>query len=244
MMDLSPNARAVIGGNNPPSPFEDIAQEIADLYDEARNWCDGDPITNEDQHDAVSALYNALHFAGKQAEEMRVAEVKPLDDAKKAIQDKYNPLIGNTKAVKGKVVLGKDALGKMLSDWRARIEAAKRAEAERLAKEAAEEKARAIEAIRASSGNLEAREDAEAMLKEAEAVEKQAKRADRDANTGNRLRTVKRPELTDLREAIAFYWKTHRADFEALVQTLAERDVRAGKTAIPGFEIITERKAI
>ena len=50
--------------------------------------------------------------------------------------------------------------------------------------------------------------------------------------------------LTDLSAAIKHYWQTHRADFEALVQTLAEKDVRAGRTTIPGFRVVEDKRAI
>lgn len=74
-------------------PFTAIKQEIEDLFDEAKNFADGEPITTQDMHDDIERLYDGLHDAGKRLEELRVAEKKPLDDAVQAIQDKYNPLI-------------------------------------------------------------------------------------------------------------------------------------------------------
>jgi len=236
------NDRIRPGGNL--SPFDEIALEIEDLYGEARNWCDGEALASEDQHEAVSTLYDALHEAGKKAEALRVEEVKPLDEAKAAIQAKYHPLIGNTKSGKGKVVLGKDALGALLAAWRAEVARQKEAAALKARIEAEEERRKAEEAIRASAGDLEARERAEEQLALAKEADAFANRQEKRATTGNGLRTVYRAELNDLNAAIKHYWSTDRAEFEGLVCDLAARDVRAGKRSIPGFTVIEEKRAI
>lgn len=223
------------------TPFEEICLEIDDLYDEAKNWADGTALENDEQHDAVSKLYDALHQAGKRADELRKGEKQPLDERVKAIQDRYNPYI---QPKKGKVDKAKASLGELLSEWRTSIEAKKRAAAEEVTRIAEEERRKANEAIQTSKGDLQAREIAESQLEQAKQAEKLAASAGRYAATGNGLRTYHEPVLTDLNAAIQHYWRTNRAEFEALVCTLAAKDARAGRREIPGFEIIERKKAI
>lgn len=236
------NDRIRPGGNM--SPFDAITLKIEELYEEAKNWADGEAITSQEVADAITVIYDALHDAGKEAEALRVEEVKPLDEAKAAIQAKFHPLIGDTKAGKGKVVLGKAALNALLTDWRAEVKRQKDAAALKARLEAEEEARKAQEAIRASSGDLEARERAEEQLALAKEAERYASKLEKKADVGNGLRTVWVPELTDLNAAIKHYWAAKRDRFEALVSDLATEDVRSGARAIPGFVIHETKKAI
>lgn len=229
-----------IGHNGGPElePFDAIRQEIEDLYDEAKNWADGEPIATAEQHDEIARLYDMLHDAGKRADDARKEEARPFDEAKAAIQEKYNTLIGNTKSVKGKVPMGKEALGALLTVWRRRVaeekaavaEAARR-EAERLAEEA--------RAMRVD-GDLAAKEAAELLIKEAAAVGRFAK----DATKGpTGLRSVWRAELVD--EAAALDWAYGRSpeEFRALCQSQADTVVRAGMRMVPGFRVYETKVA-
>ncbi|MBZ9659807.1 hypothetical protein LB523_12195 [Mesorhizobium sp. ESP-6-4] len=221
-------------------PFALIKQEIEDLFDEAKNFADGEPIDRQEMHDAIEKLYDGLHEAGKRADAMRVEEKKPLDDAVQAVQDKYNPLI---QPKKGKVALGKDALGTLLAAWRKKI-ADEKAETARLARvESDRIAAEAQAAIRASAGNLEARVEAEELLEQAKQVEKFAKRADKAATTGTGLRTVWRCTLED--EGKALDWAYGRAPerFREMVQSMAEETVRAGMRSVPGFRVWDDKVA-
>ena len=235
-----------IGHNGGPEldPFDTIKQEIEDLYGEAKNRADGEPIASQEQHDDIEKLYDLLHEAGKRADEARKEAVKPFDEAKAEIQDKYNKLIGNTKSVKGKVVLGKEALGAMLTPWRNRIAAEKEAAA-RAAREEADRIAReAQEAMQASRGDLEAREKAEELVQAAKLADRQARRDDKAATTGTGLRTIWRCKIED--HSLALDWAYNRApdQFHALVQSMAEGVVRGGMRAVPGFKVWDERVAV
>lgn len=110
------NPLAVKGHNQ--SPFDLIRQEIEDLYEEAKNWADGEPIASQEMHDAIERLRESLHDAGKRADALRVEEKRPLDEKIKTIQDAYNPLI---QPKRGKVDLAKSALDALLTPWRTRI---------------------------------------------------------------------------------------------------------------------------
>jgi hypothetical protein len=223
------------------SPFDEIVLEIEDLFAEARNWADGTPIENQAQCDALDKLDKALLDAGKRLDALRVEEKRPLDEQVQQIQDRYNPFI---QPRRGKVDVARSALNPVRAAWK---------EAERKRKEQAALQAR-IEAeqlrdesqrlMQESAGNLEARIDAEHMLDSAKLADKGARQMEKAATTNLGLRTTYRPELTDLSAATKHYWSTRREDFVALLMTLAEADVRAGKRMIPGFEIHEEKRAL
>lgn len=224
-------------------PFDEIAQEIADLYDEAKNFCDGEPISSQEMADAISELSDRLHACEKKADKLRTKLKKPLDDAVKALQARFHPLIGDTKAGKGKAVLGKEACLSLLTPWRAKVAAEKAAEAARVAAEAEAAKLVAQEAIRASAGNLADREVAEELLREAKALEKTAKRADKAATTGTGLRSVWCAEIADEEAALNWAYELAPGEFMALALSLANEQVRLGKRELPGFVVREERAA-
>lgn len=239
----------LIGHNNPPveiepTPFEMSEVEIGDLYAEAKNWLDGEPVSSQAQADGLSKLIDDLRKAAKLADERRIEENRPFDEGKAAVQARYAPLIADTKSVKGKAVLAIDMAKKALAPWLQKLEDEKRAAAEAARKEA-EEKARvAQEALRASNvADLEKREAAEALVREAQKAEAAATKAENSkahATGGTRaigLRSVWRAEMVDGREAARHYWLTRREEVDAFFQGLADADVRAGKREIPGFLI-------
>lgn len=233
-----PNPRAVVGNNQPPDVI--IFDEIQTLFDEAKNWADGEPITTEEQHDAVTKLYDGLHDAGKRADELRKEEKKPLDDAITEIQSRYNPYI---QPKKGKVDLGKDALGKMLAAWRAAVAKKKEDEARKAREEADRKAAEAQAAIRASSGNLAEREVAEQLLTEANQADRFAKRQDKAATTGTGLRTVWVATLQDADAALDWAYGRDPVRFKELVQQMANEAVRTGARNVPGFVVSEEKRA-
>ena len=235
---IDPTAVAGIGHNAPPHIA--IFAEIDDLYDEAKNWADGEPITSQAMHDQIERLYDGIHDAGKRADALRVEEKKPLDEQVKAVQDRYNPYI---QPKKGRVDLAKSALSDLLTPWRTAVAKKKAEEAAAAAAEAEEARRQATEAIRASSGNLAAREEAETLLAEARGMEKQARRADKAATTGLGLRTVWRAELVDENAALDWFWGERPDAFRELIQRLADEAVRAGVRKIDGFRVFDEKVA-
>jgi len=231
------------------TPFDLIADHLEDLISEARIFADGEPVSNQGQADAVSALIEDLRLAAKDADAERVRENEPHDKAKAAVQAKYAPLIADPKNKNpGKVWKAIDALKACLQPFLAKLDAEKR-EAERVAREAAEKAAKdAAEAMRAAAANdLHAREEAEALIADAEAAQKLAKAAAGDkahASGGSRamgLRSVWKAELKDAQIAAGFFWKRDPSVFNAFLQKLADEDVRAGKRSIPGFDVTEAR---
>lgn len=239
---------APIGHNNPPA-FDAIKVHVDDLMIEAKNWCDGSAIENQDQADTVARLIDDFRAAQKAADEARKEEAKPFDEAKAAIQAKYAPLIAETKGQTGAIPRALSALKAALTPWLQKLER-ERQEAARLAQEEADRKAReAAEAMRAAApSDLEGREEAEALVSAAEQAAKDAARIEKDkahAKGEGRaigLRKTYRPVLTDRKAALIHYAATRPDDLVALLCRLAELDVREGKRSIPGFDVIEETK--
>lgn len=239
--DFDPTAIAgTVPKTHNQSPFDAIKAEIEDLFMEACNWADGEPIADQATHDAIERLYDGLHAAGKKADELRVAEKKPLDDKIKVIQDTYNPLIAPKK---GKVDLGKSELGKLLAVWRVRVAAEKQAEADRIAKEAADATRLATIAIQASAGNLAARAEAEEQLADSKKLEKTAARTWKAATTGTGLRTVWTATCEDAEAALNWAYERDPRRFEAMVQQMADEVVKGGERTVPGFRVWEDKVA-
>lgn len=221
-------------------PYIAIFTEIDDLYEEAKNWADGEAISSQEMHDAIEKLYDGLHEAGKKADALRVEEKKPLDEKVKEIQDRYNKYI---QPKKGRVDLAKSTLGALLAPWRKKVADEKAAEAAAKAAEAAAAKEAAEAAIRSSSGNLGAREYAEELLADAKKLERGAKRADKAATTGTGLRSVWNVNISDEEKALEWAYLLAPGDFMALALSMAEEKVRGGVRSIDGFSIVEDRVA-
>lgn len=234
----TPNPRAVAGDNNPPepTPFELITERIADLYQTALDFCDGEPIADQQMADTIGKLMADIGAAEKEAETLRVEEKEPHLKAGRDVDAKFKPWSTKTKA-------GKDACASLLTPWRVEVQRQK-AEAAALVAAAAEAARQEAEAaMRASRGDLAARVDAEELLEHSRTVEKQAKRADKAATSGTGLRVSFVANLVSLDEALEHYYSTKNESFEELVRGLAAADVRMGKRTIPGFEVVEEARA-
>ncbi len=239
--DFDPTDIAGVGHNQPPEPpYIAIFTEIDDLYEEAKNFADGEAISSQEMHDAIEKLYDGLHDAGKRADALRVEEKKPLDEKVAAVQSRYNPYI---QPKRGKVDLAKSTLGALLAPWRKKVADEKAAEAATKAAEAAAAKEAAEAAIRSSSGNLGAREYAEELLADAKKLERGAKRADKAATTGLGLRSVWNVNIVDEEKALEWAYLLAPGDFMALALSMAEEKVRGGVRSIDGFSIVEDKVA-
>ena len=241
-------APAPIGHNEPPSdapdPFEAIRVHCADLYERASPWLTGAPITTDAQAEEVDQILDDARKAYSAADDRRIAEAKPHDDAKAAVQAKFAPLIADTKAQKGTMVRLQETCKAALTPWRAKRAADAAAAAEALRQEAAKRAAEAADAAKAASGDLEATEAAEELVRVAQTAQRDANRAEKAATTGTGLRTVYVATITDRKAAIVHYMNDQPGEFLALVQRLADIDVRNGKRSLPGFTVAPEKRAI
>ena len=252
------NPRAIVGGNHPPAPIDEVPPtpfemsevEIGDLYAEAKNFLDGEPIASQALADAVSKLIDDLRKAAKLADERRVEENRPFDDGKAEVQARYNALIeDNKKAGRfGKAILAMNLAKQALAPWLQKLEDEKRAAAE-AARKIADEKLRAAqEALRASQvADLEKREAAEALIREAEKADAAATKAENDkahAKGGAKamgLRSVWRAEMVDASAFAKYVWVDHRPELTEFLETLASKLVLGGKRSLPGVNVIEDR---
>lgn len=241
MTDTAENPRAVIGSNAPPPLIAHISN-IEDLYAEARLWLDGKPIASDADAEGVAKLLTQIREARKAADEQRKVEKKPHDDAGKAVQEAWTPLLAKCDLAAG---AAKDAL----TPWQIAKEAEQRAAADKARKEADDAAERAQAALRAST-NLEAREDAEELLKAAGKADKAAKRLDNakpQVSGGGKaigLRTYWIAEMADRRLALAHYMTTRPDDLTAWLLDMAQKDVSAGKRDIPGINAKEDKRAV
>lgn len=248
-MTIAVNERAVIGGNFPPmTTFEAVKINITDLYDEARQWLDGTPITTQEQADAVNTLKDSIKKATKAADDAYTAEVKPHQDTVKEIQARYNELTGNNKSVTGLAIKAEQACNAALKPYLIELER-KQQEAARIAREEADRLQReAMEAMRKrDAANLEEREAAERLVTQAKAAETFASKAEtvkahaKGEGRATGLRTVSRAILDDKNLAAKWVWLDHQPALMAFIQDLADKAVRSGTRTIPGFSVIEEK---
>jgi hypothetical protein len=248
LAELAADAQIIagIGHNEPPSesPLDGFAAHINDLFAEAKNFLDGEGVNSEGEAEAVSKLLDLIRTAAKDADRARSDEKRPHDEAAKAVQAKWKPLLERAD-------LAVDTCKKALAPWLQAQEAAKKAAAE-LARQEAEAKVQAAqEALEAAAEtDLEAREDAEALVKAARQAEAAATRAEKDrpaALGGARattLRTYYRPELVSPKAALVHYVETQPDAMKAFLLSLAETDVREGKRTIPGFIVHADQRVV
>lgn len=239
------NDRIAMGANL--GPFDIISGEIELLYAEAKNWADGKGIESDDLEavkEALDTLDNALLKAGQEVETIRKELVKPFDEAKAAIQAQAHPLIGDTKAGKGKVVLAREALNKIRTGINQKISDKRAAEAARIKAEA-EAEIEAFKAAReANDGSLEAAEQLGQIEVSVKQAQKAVKSAEKAASTGLGLKPVRTLAVTDSRALASWLWTHRREEVETAHADLAQRIFRASGPAMDGTEIITERKAV
>lgn len=243
-------ASPAIGHNNPPAgPFrEAIVREHTELAARhiaaAELWVKNGAITSEEQAAKLNDFRSGVKAVIKTVENDRKADKKPHDDAGKAVQEAYTPIIAQLK----KAV---DLTEKPLRDFLLAEQRRKEAEAAAERKRIAEEQAR-IEAERKAA---EAEGDA-ARAAELEGIEKQAqkeaKRADRapskasvgsatGAGKSTSVRRIAYAKVTAVGPCFS-YFRDH-PDVLDLLTRLATNAVRAGET-VPGTETHHEEKVI
>lgn len=246
MMLAEANPRAVMGANNPPeeSAFAGFEAHINDLFEEAKNFLDGAGVNSDAEAEGVSKLLDLIRTAAKDADKARAAEKKPHDDAGKAVQAKWKPLLDRAE-------MAVDACKRALAPWLTRKAEEQRQAAEKARLDAEERAKAAAEAMRSTTlDNLEGREAAEALMKEADRAQADAAKAEKarpQAVGGARATTLRSyftPMLADPKAALVHYVATRPDDVKAFLLGLAKQDVAAGKRQIPGFDVIEERRVV
>lgn len=241
------NQIAPIGHNQAPTPFDEIETKINDLYDEAKQWLDGEPVTTQDQADALNTLANHIREAHKEADQMRKEEAKPFDDGKKAVQERYNPLIQKGK---GKTEVALNAVKSALKPYLLELDRIQQ-EAAQKAREEAEQAERDAQAAmqHRDPSNLEQQEEANRLAEQAKAAQQAANKAEnakahaKGSGRATGLRTRTKVSIANEREAAGWAWKHDREALMIFVLTQAEKAVRNGAQSLEGFSI-TEEKVI
>lgn len=217
-----------IGHNSPPA-FEAHSLNIEDLFALVSGSTAGGQVTTDEQEAALDGLMDQLRDARKAADAARADEKRPHDEAAKAVQSKWKPLIDRCDA-------GVTEIKNLLTPYRsAKLEA--KNEATRKAREEAEAKAREAQEALRDADDLESRFAAEEQIKQAQKLTAVANRADRSA-TG--LRSYQVAEVTD-HAALLKFVKANAPD--ALKAWLEEYAQKALPAQLPGVIIRTERRA-
>ncbi len=219
-------------GDNAPPPDAAFGLHIDDLFSLLSDTLAGGEVSTDDQEAAIDALLDDFRKAAKDADKARAEEKKLHDDAAKAVQVKWKPIID--KADRG-VAACKDAL----TPYRTAKQRAKD-EAARLAREEAEAIQRAAQEAMKQADDLEARFAAEQAVEQAQKLAAVANRIDRSA-TG--LRTTWQAEITDRKAALLHYIARFPERFEALIAQLAAEDARANRPPVPGIIYHEVKKA-
>lgn len=216
------------GHNNPP-PFEAHSLHIEDLFSLISDSTAGGKVETDEQEAALDSLLDEVRKAKKAADAERVAEKKPHDDASKAVQAKWKPLLDRCESAA-------EEIKRLLTPYRT---AKQKAKDEAIAKARAKAEAREREAAEAlkSSDDLETRFEAEEALKQAKKQTAAANRADREA-TGLRTRQI--AIVDDYKALLQDIMKNDPAPLREWLDAYAQR---ALPSKLPGCRIEVERKA-
>src|SRR5215472_760833 len=115
-----------MGHNLPPEnlhSFEGLTDAVENLAREALVRLDGPPIEDQDEADRLANLADRLAELWKKAEELRKAERREHDEALKAIQQKWLPLLTKAESYK-------NLKFRLLTPWLKKLETAQQQEAE------------------------------------------------------------------------------------------------------------------
>ena len=250
-LQTTENPRVHLGANHPPTeaakpdPFGALVAHFDSLKEETANWLDGAAIETDGQASKVQELLRMWQEAEKAADDARVAENAPFDDGKAKVQERYAPLIANTKKQTGLSVRAIAACKSALTTWMRAQEAKRQAEAARLALEAATAAAAAQKAVQDAqqAADFGAMETAEQTIAEA----RDAANAARHVETATTkvvgmgraigLRDNWVSSLDDPLIALKHYMATDPDSVKAWLLARIQQDVRSGKRTIPGAVI-------
>ena len=220
-----------IGHNHPPKA-EGHAIHIEDLFALISDTVAGGEVANDEQEATLDKLLDDVREARKAADADRVEEKRPHDEAAKAVQAKYKPLLDRCD-------MAAETIKRLLTPYRTARHKAKD-EAARVAREEAEARQQAAQAALQSSDDLQERFSAEQDLATAKKLTAVANKIDRSA-TG--LRTSYRAEVTDYTEFARWAWAQRREECQRFFDELAALEGKRGPVTIPGMIVHAERKA-
>jgi len=231
--------------SNDPPPLEAWTLRVDDLFGEAENWCDGEPIATEAQAEELTKLIGMLEEAAKETEACRAAEKKPHWDAGKAVDAAWKPV--TEKCAKALRVAKKAML-----PWLEALQAEQRRKAEEARREADEAAARLREQHEAArrSSDLADEDVTETLEAEAKEAAKAAAKLEKEkpvVRGGGKavtMRDVWLVNITDRKELLRHYMATKPDDLTSWLYEQARKDIRAGARHLPGCSIWSETQAV
>jgi D-ribose pyranose/furanose isomerase RbsD len=238
-----------MGGNNPP-PFdpaivEKHAEIAAQFIAAAGEWIENGDLASEEDAQRLNDFRAGIRARKKETEDDRKAAKKPHDDAGKAVQTAYLPILEKLDRAISKT-------DPILKKWMEKVEAERKAEAARIAEEARRQREEAdrLAAQAQARNDLSGEVDAEAAMKEAEKAEKTATRMAKgtvkvsSATGGARsasLRTIRRAEITNI--YLVFNQFKDHPDVRGVLESLATGAIRRGEE-VEGVRVVEERRAV
>ncbi|WP_416066063.1 hypothetical protein ACK9YZ_06845 [Rhizobium sp. ZK1] len=241
--DDEPEAPA-IGHNLPTDPFEALTVEFAAEREQAEAFLKK-PITTQAEADRAAIWSKRLSTIAKKATDLHKVEKQPHLDAGRSVDDKWRALKDEPDAISKKLKRHMDAFLQEEARKERERQAAARAEADRIQREADAARVAAEQAAAKNDNN--AASDAAA---EAERLAQQAAQAEREAQARNAsagrtgakvsLRTFVFAEVTDF-DALLMALKD-RAEIKEVVEMLANRAARSG-VELAGMAIRSEQRA-
>lgn len=221
------------GHNNPPDPIDEALAPYGDTISEAENWLDGEQVENDEQMKAVDELIASIRKAGTDVGKAKKSATAPLHDAWKAEIARWKPTEDDLERIKKGLVA--------LVDPYKRKVAAEKAEAERKARQEAEEKRRAAEeaAREAREGDIESQRAAAQAQQEAETSQKEMARSSKERVKG--MRTVTRYEIESHKAALHWIAQNDRDAMTAFIEDYVRRNHRQAE--IEGVKVWQEKEA-
>ena len=233
--------------NNPPVGAELFQERFDSFIDEAGSFESIDENNSSTVRDCIGSGSALL----KEMEAQRKTDKKPHQDAAKAVDASYKPF---TEQLDGAIRKLKATLSNWLKEQEriAREKAEAEARALREAEEAkrkAEEQADEEDPFLAATAEPAPEPDLTAAAEKARLAEMQAQAASRvqSSSGGFRatgLKTKRKAKINDFGALAAHYVERNNTDLLALLERLANADIRHAKGApvhLPGVEVVEER---
>jgi hypothetical protein len=218
------------GHNNPPA-FEAHSLHIEDLF-ALVNGTTASAVEDDETEQVLDGLLDDLRQAKKDADTERATEKKPHDDAAKAVQAKWKPLLDRCD-------MAALQIKRLLTPYREGKQRARDEEA-RQAREAAEQQQREAQEALRSSDDMEERFEAEQKLKGAKKLTAVANKLDR---TSIGLRTRWTHRIVSRGELLKHVKERYPEDLADMLNELVRQKVAAGVREMPGVEITPEKQA-
>lgn len=232
------NDRTAIGSNNPPA-HEMFSMALDDVYVEAKNFLDGAAIDTKEQADAIGVILSTARRIRRDADTKRAEEKRPHDEAGKAVQATWRPLLERADNIIA-------AAQKPLTAYLEAEERRQREEAAKAREDALRAQQEAIAAARQAEGNLEAIEEANALQTSADKAMKEAAKSEKvkpQASGFGRAVGLRSYQVVDVTDRALLLRHVKATDPEALTAFLAEYARKALPAQLPGVTIRTEKRA-